>query len=169
MTESDPAGASDRIASHQNASHKIESHKIALRSVTEDDLELFYQFQADLASAAMAGFTSRDRDADRAHWHQIMADESTRTFAVTYDGTVVGNVVSWGDQSERDLGYWIDARYFGRGIATEAVRLFLGIETDRPLFAHVMKTNLGSQRVLSKQGFVPHSEDDEEFVYVLRN
>ncbi|HEY2043539.1 MAG TPA: GNAT family N-acetyltransferase, partial [Jatrophihabitans sp.] len=114
--------------------------RIAIRPVIEQDLTLFYEFQSDQASAAMAGFTSRDRDADRAHWHQIMADDSARTFAVTYDDVVVGNVVSWGDEGERDLGYWIDARYFGRGIATEAVRLFLNIETTRPLFAHVMKT-----------------------------
>jgi RimJ/RimL family protein N-acetyltransferase len=142
-------------------------HRIALRPVTESDLGVFYHFQADQVSAAMAGFTSRDRDADLVHWHQIIADESVRTFAVTYDDVVVGNIVSWGDGTERDLGYWIDAPYFGRGIATEAVRLFLNIELIRPLFAHVMKTNLGSQRVLTKHGFVPHGEDDEEFVLIL--
>ena len=45
---------------------------------------------------------------------------------------------------------------------SKALAEFLGIVKTRPLFAHVVKHNIGSQRVLQKCGFVISSE--EKFV-----
>ena len=52
------------------------------------------------------------------------------------------------------MGYWLGSDYWGKGIATQALRQFLQIDTVRPLYAHVAKHNLGSRRVLEKCGFV---------------
>lgn len=57
-----------------------------------------------------------------------------------------------------DVGYWIGEEFWGRGYATEAVRLlsFLCFEhlDASTLFAHVFVGNLASRVVLEKNGFV---------------
>ncbi|MET0578289.1 MAG: GNAT family N-acetyltransferase, partial [Ilumatobacteraceae bacterium] len=50
--------------------------------------------------------------------------------------------------------------YWGRGIATAALTAFLGEVTERPLHADVLKTNVGSLRVLQKCGFRLHDDDE---------
>ena len=52
------------------------------------------------------------------------------------------------------VGYWIGKAYWGRGIASAALRLFLDdVERHRPLLATVVEHNAGSRRVLEKAGF----------------
>lgn len=63
------------------------------------------------------------------------------------------NIVSWTQDGEREVGYWIGKRYWGRGVATRALSEFLREVPERPLFAHVATHNLGSLRVLEKCGF----------------
>ncbi|GAB4579398.1 MAG: hypothetical protein Fur0022_21360 [Anaerolineales bacterium] len=53
----------------------------------------------------------------------------------------------------------VKARFWGKGIATEALPLFLEIQTVRPLYARAVKDNFGSIRVLEKCGFVKIGED----------
>ena len=57
------------------------------------------------------------------------------------------------------LGYWIDAEYQGRGLATAAVRGLCEV-TARELGLHRIEAgtlldNTASQRVLAKSGFAP--------------
>jgi RimJ/RimL family protein N-acetyltransferase len=52
-------------------------------------------------------------------------------------------------EHQRDVG----KEFWGRGIASSAVREFLEVDTSRPLFAFVAKENLGSLCVLQKNGF----------------
>ncbi|MEK6751692.1 MAG: GNAT family N-acetyltransferase [Chloroflexota bacterium] len=47
--------------------------------------------------------------------------------------------------------FW--GEFWGLGIASESLRQFLGREMRRPLFAHVAKYNVASQKVLKKCGF----------------
>jgi RimJ/RimL family protein N-acetyltransferase len=73
----------------------------------------------------------------------------------------------------RYVGYWIDRDWWGRGVASEALRLALAEINDRPIWALVVVTNIGSQRVLEKNGFVRASQHSssaegvEEYVYRL--
>ena len=90
---------------------------------------------------------------------------------------VAGNIVGFPHGGEREVGYWIGRPYWGRGVATAALRMFLGHERTRPLFAHVATHNAGSIRVLEKNGFVrcgeeqgwPDAEGEviDEFVFRL--
>jgi RimJ/RimL family protein N-acetyltransferase len=57
-------------------------------------------------------------------------------------------------QEQREVGYWIDKNYWGKGIATEALKLFLDEIKERPLYAHVAYDNIGSMKVLQKCGFI---------------
>jgi RimJ/RimL family protein N-acetyltransferase len=64
------------------------------------------------------------------------------------------------------VGYWIGRDFWGKGIATQALSLFLTEKKTRPLYAHVVKENIGSRRVLEKCGFSLSGENDEEFIFV---
>jgi RimJ/RimL family protein N-acetyltransferase len=129
--------------------------KVALRPATEADLESFYQHQADPVAADMAAFPSRDREAHFAHWRtRVFPNPDNIAFTVLADGAVAGNVVSWiDDEHGRLVGYWLGRDFWGRGIATEALRQFIAEVTDRPLYAYVATNNVGSARVLEKAGF----------------
>ena len=57
----------------------------------------------------------------------------TRTIVV--GDTVVGDIGSWLDDGRRQVGYWIGREHWGRGYATDALRLLLAEIPDRPVFA----------------------------------
>lgn len=104
----------------------------------------------------MAVFT-RENPADRAafdaHYRRILADPSVLVQAVVHEGQLAGTIGSFSIDGEREVTYWIDPARWGRGIATEALRQLLTLETERPLHARVAATNSASRRVLEKVGF----------------
>lgn len=57
-------------------------------------------------------------------------------------------------EDEFCIGYWVSYGFWGRGIASEAVRLMLEQTDRRPIFATAADTNVASIRVLTKNGFV---------------
>jgi RimJ/RimL family protein N-acetyltransferase len=107
----------------------------------------------------MAAFPSRDWEAFIAHWTRILADPTCITQTILYNEQVVGNIGSWEQEGEREVGYWIGKEYWGRGIATQALIAFLRQITVRPLSARVVKHNHASRRVLEKGGFKVVGED----------
>jgi RimJ/RimL family protein N-acetyltransferase len=153
-------------------------NEVLLRDVTESDLPILYEQQLDPEATAMAAFPSRDREAFMAHSARIMADESVIFKAIVFDGQVVGSIVSWIMEGEREVGYWLGKEYWGKGIATQALAEYVEIVKTRPLFAHVARHNIGSRRVLEKCGFKVIGEDSyinpagaqvEEFILKLDN
>ena len=127
---------------------------ILLRDVRESDLPILYEQQLDPEATAMAAFPSRDRESFMAHSAKIMADESVVFKTILFGDKVAGSIGSWEASGEREVGYWIGKEFWGKGIATRALAELLKIVRSRPLFAHVVKHNIGSQRVLEKCGFV---------------
>lgn len=135
---------------------------VVLRDVTETDLPIFFEQQLDPDANHMAAFTSGDptnRDAFDAHWTRILGDESNITKTILADGQVAGNIASFVQFGEREIGYWIGKPYWGKGIATAALSAFLKHVTVRPLHARAAKDNLASLRVLQKCGFLLTGED----------
>ncbi|MGN6801415.1 MAG: GNAT family N-acetyltransferase [Ginsengibacter sp.] len=75
------------------------------------------------------------------------------------------------------MTYWIDKSFWGKGIATTALKNLLVIVNTRPIFGRVAFDNFGSQKVLEKCGFVrigsdkgfanARKKDIEEFIYKL--
>ena len=144
-----------------------------LREVVEADLPVFYEHQRDREAAAMAAFPPRERDAFMAHWAKTLANDSALTWTVVSDGAVAGNIGCWEADGRRLVGYWIGRKFWGRGLATEALAEVVGIVDARPLYAEVVNTNVASIRVLEKCGFTQvdgHVDDDgiEELVFELR-
>ncbi len=143
---------------------------IRLREVEPGDLPLFFAHQQDAEAAAMAAFPSRDRAAFDQHWAKTLANPANmvRTIVVasavsTEPGEqVAGNVCSFTRDGLREVGYWIDRAYWGRGVATAAVSAYLRLEQTRPLYAGVAQHNTASIRVLQKCGFTFVRSDDGE-------
>ena len=143
-----------------------------LREVVEGDLPILYEHECDPEAAAMAAFPSRDRAAFMAHWAKTLADDSALTMAIVAGGEVAGNIGCWEADGKRFVGYWIGREFWGRGLATQALAELLDLVEARPLYAHVVKSNVASIRVLEKNGFVEverHTGDDgiEELVLEL--
>jgi RimJ/RimL family protein N-acetyltransferase len=140
---------------------------ILLRDVITSDLPIFFEQQLDPVANQMAAFPARDREAFMAHWAKIMADESNILKTILYGDQVAGNIVSWEHDGEREVGYWLGREFWGKGIATQALSLFLAQVTARPLVAYVAKHNFASIRVLEKCGFTITNEGTEEVILTL--
>lgn len=81
--------------------------------------------------------------------------------AIEADGKLVGGIglILNGDVyiKSAEIGYWLGEQYWGKGIATEAVRqmteyAFYYFDLVR-LYAEVFETNKASMRVLEKNGY----------------
>jgi RimJ/RimL family protein N-acetyltransferase len=141
---------------------------VLLRDVAEGDLPVFFEHQRDPEASRMAAFPPRDWDAFKAHWVKILDDESITKKTILFEGRVAGNVVSFENSGEREVGYWIGREYWGKGLATEALSQFLGhMEVRRPLHAGVAKHNVASIRVLQKCGFTVIGEEDDGYIMKL--
>lgn len=126
---------------------------VFLREVTDQDVEVFFGHQAEREASEMAAFPVRDRAAHFEHWKKQRTVPSAVLRTIERDGDVLGNIVSWIDDGDREVGYWIGRDYWGNDIASDALTQFTALVTDRPLFAYVAEANIGSRRVLSKCGF----------------
>jgi len=132
---------------------------VQLRDVLPSDLEIFFLHQMDPEATRLAAFPSRDRQAFMAHWTRILADRANTIQTILLDGAVAGNIVAFQQGGRQLVGYWVGREYWGQGIATAALTLFLNLVTARPLYAFVAQHNAASIRVLQKCGFVVWDED----------
>ena len=150
---------------------------VHLRSVEDRDLDVFFDHQADPQAVDMAAFPARDKDQFAAHWAKLRADDALVVRTIVADGVVAGNLGSWQENGQQLLGYWLGRECWGRGVATQALALFVDEVSIRPLYAHVAVHNVGSIRVLEKCGFrrdrveeakAPAVDDGiKEFIFVL--
>jgi len=153
------------------------SNEVELRSIEPTDLPIFYEHQLDVEATRMAAFPARDRQAFDAHWAaNILSNPTAVNQTILVDGQVAGNIGSWQQDDVRLISYWLGKEHWGKGVATRALAAFLRAMTERPLYAHVARHNVGSIRVLEKCGFsLEHEEtvdvagkDVVELVLVLR-
>ncbi|WSQ08191.1 GNAT family N-acetyltransferase [Streptomyces sp. NBC_01231] len=129
--------------------------EIALREVHDSDLPVFFRQMNDPEAVRMAAFTPKDpadRDAFDALWKRIRASDAVAR-TVLADGDVVGSAAVYGEPGEREVTYWVDRAYWGRGVATSALRALVTEVPERPLYARAAADNEGSLRVLEKCGF----------------
>ena len=150
---------------------------VCLRSVEDEDLDVFFDHQADRQAVEMAAFPARDKEQFAAHWAKIRADDTLVARTIVADDMVAGNIRSWQQDGQQLVGYWVGREWWGRGVATQALALLVDEVSTRPLYGHVAAHNLGSIRVLDKCGFrrdraqearTPAPDDGiEELIFVL--
>lgn len=136
---------------------------VTLRDVIESDLTTFFEQQLATAVNRLAAYTREDPtdlDAFIARWTRTLSDPAITTQAVLEGEQVAGYIASFPRSGKREVSYWLGISYWGRGIATAALRRFLERIQVRPLYARVAKDNVASMRVLHKCGFAICREDE---------
>jgi len=154
---------------------------IHLRLATVNDLPTLFEHQAHPQAVHMAAFVGAapyDPVAYRQKWTRLLQDPSIHLQVILEQGVIVGSVAKYERERSAELTYSIAPAHWGKGLASQAVQQFLGLEAARPLWARVAFDNLGSQRVLEKNGFARVRTEQgyaagrdaviEEFVYVLQ-
>lgn len=129
---------------------------VALRTLHESDLDALFRQMRDPESVRMAAFTPEEPD-DRqrfdARMSRVMKSPHNTNRAITWNGDFVGSIASFVVDEQTEVTYWVDRAVWGRGIASQALALFLGVDRTRPLHARAASDNAGSLRVLEKAGF----------------
>ncbi len=153
---------------------------IKLRPTEISDLDTLFQFQLDKEGGYLAAFMPEDPTDKSAYitkYTKLLSNSTVNNQTITIDKTIVGSVAKFVMEDNAEITYWIDRKFWGQGVATKALSLFLGIETTRPIFGRVAFDNFGSQKVLENCGFVKIGSDKgfanarqteiEEFIYKL--
>jgi RimJ/RimL family protein N-acetyltransferase len=170
------------VRSRPNSGGKNPSEgSVRLRDVIEGDLPTLFEQQLDEEANYMAAFTRKDpadREAFMAHWNKILGDETITIRSILFNGQLAGSILTHAWFGEPEISYWLGKEFWGKGIATQALKAFLEEVTERPLYARTAKDNRASLRVLEKCGFTINGEDKgfanargeevEEFILVLR-
>ena len=158
----------------------ISNGKIILRKTEIEDLELFFIFQLDYDANYLAAFTSKDPTDKTAYlekYTKLLNDRTINMRTIIVDNVIAGSIAKFEMEGEAEITYWIDKKFWGKGVATKALEDFLIIENRRPIFGRVAFDNFASQKVLEKCGFVKTGKDKgfanarqtetEEFIYKL--
>jgi len=140
----------------------VDPLRVRLRPVAESDLQLFFEQQLDPQANFMAAFTSKnvtDRKAFDDKWAKILADPAIAIRTILANERVTGYVLHHSWFGDPEVTYWLGREFWGKGIASRALQMFLQQEKLRPLYGRVAKDNAASRRVLEKCGFVLIGED----------
>jgi len=144
------------------------------------DLDRLFEIQLDPEAIFLAAFTAKDPTDKKAYiekYTPFLTDPTIHMYSIRVNGLIVGSIAKFVMEGDAEITYWIDRIYWGQGIASTALTLFLKLELTRPLYGRTAFDNIGSQRVLEKCGFVRTGEDkgfanarqaeSEEFIYRL--
>jgi len=138
---------------------------IGLRKWNESDLDnlVKYANNSNVAKWLTNGFPHPYTYKDgKAYLSMIANDNPAKVFAIDVNGEAVGAIGIFPQtdihEKSAEMGYWLAEEYWGQGIMTQAIREIVayGFRTFDivRIFARPFSTNLNSQRVLEKAGFV---------------
>jgi RimJ/RimL family protein N-acetyltransferase len=136
--------------------------RIALRPVEPADLPVFFEHEQDPEAVRMAAFTAEDpsdREAFDAHWQRVLSRPEITMRTILRDDQVAGHIAQFEREGDAEVTYWVGREHWGKGVATQALRLLLEEVATRPLFARAAADNVASVRVLQKCGFVEVDRD----------
>ncbi|MBK7979574.1 MAG: GNAT family N-acetyltransferase [Ignavibacteriae bacterium] len=155
-------------------------NEINIRKTEVNDLEILFEFQLDKEANQLAAFTSKDLTDKSVYlmkYAKLLSDPTINNQTIIVDNNIVGSIAKFVMEGDAEVTYWIDKKYWGKGIATKALKYFLTIENTRPIYGRVAFDNFGSQKVLERCGFERVGEDKGfanarqkeivEFIYML--
>ena len=136
---------------------------IKLRPSVVADINNFFEYQLDTEANYLAAFTAKDPTDKTAYlekYTKLLYNPTVNMQTIVVDSNVVGTVTKFEINDKTEVAFWIDKPFWGQGIATKALKMFLG-----------------SQKVLEQCGFVKigtekgfanaRQAEIEEFVYKL--
>lgn len=144
----------------------LKTERLTLRPWKESDLEDFYEYARVDGVGQMAGWLPhKDREESRKILRMFIDEK--KTFAIEYEGKVIGSVgierydeeklSEFQEKAGRELGFVLSKDYWGKEIMPEAVRriiryLFDEVGLDFLACGHYVE-NERSKRVQEKCGF----------------
>ena len=140
----------------------MQTNQLKLRQTEKADLSFFFQFQLDKEANYLAAFTPEDQTNKEAYVKKFtgfLHDPTINMQTILVDEIIAGSIAKFVLEREAEITYWLDRNFWGRGVATAALKNFLLLEETRPIFGRVAFDNLGSQKVLEKGGFVKIGTD----------
>jgi RimJ/RimL family protein N-acetyltransferase len=171
------------------ARHVLRGARCTLRPWRLDDAGALAELanDADVARYMNHRFPSPYTRADADAWIRLQLDQpEARNWAVDVGGALAGGIGLTAGALEHAgsvaIGYWLGKRFWGRGIASDALRTLtahaLAALRPRRLWANVMAANASSARVLEKAGYVReavlarsivdrHGTAHDELIYVF--
>ncbi len=154
--------------------------EIRLRKTELADLEFFFVFQLDNEANYLAAFTAKDPTDKTAYlqkYTKLLNDPAINMQTIIVGNSIAGSVSKFEIEGEAEVTYWIDKKFWGKGVATKALKELLKNEKMRPVFGRVAFDNFGSQKVLEKCNFIKigtgkgfanaRQAEIEEFIYKL--
>jgi RimJ/RimL family protein N-acetyltransferase len=136
---------------------------VSLRAIAEADLPVLFEIQCEPQGREMAAFIDPGKSADLAaylqKWRRLLDDGVVVARAVLFGGELVGSVSCYEADGRHEVTYWIRRDHWGRGVATAALASLLWAVPQRPLFGRCAADNVGSARVLERNGFVRIGEE----------
>ena len=144
----------------------LTTDRLILREFAEDDWRATLAYQSDPLYLRYYAWTHRTEDDVRAFVGTFLTQQAERPrrkfqFALTLraDGRLVGSGgvrVRDPEGRQADIGYELDPRFWGQGLATEAARELLRFGFDdlgmHRLFGQCVADNAASARVMGKVG-----------------
>lgn len=141
---------------------KQHTGEVELRNIETEDLPAMFRWQKDPIAIRMAAFTPKDpcdRKAFISRWTTLRADQNIISRTILFRERPVGFIASFERMDQREVTYWIERKYWNKGIATHALSRMLVELEIRPIFARAAKDNVASLRVLDKCGFRVYGEE----------
>ncbi len=145
---------------------ELASERVRLRRWRSDDLRPLVEIANNprIAANLRNVFPCPYRLKDGLAWLDLAANQFAETaWAIEENGNLAGGIGLFPQEDinvgTAEIGYWLGEPYWGRGIATEAVRILtrhaLSELKYRRVFATVLAGNAASCRVLEKCGYRP--------------
>jgi RimJ/RimL family protein N-acetyltransferase len=135
---------------------------IKLRPTQISDLDILFQFQLDKEGGYLAAFMPKDFTDKSAYiikYTKLLGEPTVNNQTIVIDNIIVGSIAKFSIEGFTEITYLIDRKFWGQGVATKALKIFLDNETCRPIFGRVAFDNFGSQKVLEKCGFAKIGSD----------
>ena len=134
-----------------------------LREVHTSDIAILFKHQLDPTSNWQVAFTHEDPTDENGfneHISKVLVDETVFMKTIIFNSEVAGYITKYELDGAPQIGFVLGREFWGKGLATQALREFLLLISERPIYARTAFDNDGSIRVLQKLGFVRTSEGD---------
>src|SRR5688572_20753246 len=106
----------------------INDIEIMLRKTEFSDLEFFFTFQLDNEANYLAAFTAKDPTDKTAYlekYTKFLTDPTKNLQTIIVENAIAGSISKFEIEGKAEITYWIDKKFWGKGVATKALTAFL--------------------------------------------
>ena len=101
---------------------------IKLKPTEISDLDSLFQFQLDKEGGYLAAFMPEDPADKSAYlnkYTKLLGDPTANNQTIVIDNIIVGSIAKFVMEGDVEITYWIDRKFWGKGIASKALKEFL--------------------------------------------